>query len=361
MPKARTARLLRRSGLLVVLALAVGAWAVQTRPWETKPVAVTVETLVSGPATEVLAVNGQLVPGEQVDLSAPVAGQVSEVLVQAGDLVQKGDLLGRLDPAIAEAALAQAEATLRSAKVDAEAARRENERAQALASTVSAQNRDSARFAVESAEARVAQLAAALEQARQQLAQTEIRAPIDGTVLTVDAELGEVVASTTSLFSIGDLARPLIETDVDEIYGARIRVGLAARVAPVGSQDGQAATVSFVAPVVDPDTGGRTLRLGFDTPPATPLPSGLTMSVNIEVERFADALTVPRSAVRDLDSTPWVLLDDGGVARRVPVQLRSWPAERLIVTDGLASGARLITSPADLAPGVAVAATPAAQ
>lgn len=344
-------RILRR---IVVLGLLVGGaagYAWWARPWEPKPISVAIEIVASGPAREVLAVNGQIVPAEEVDLGAPVAGQVMEVLAREGDVVTKGQPLARLDDRIARAAVDQAEALLESAKIEEQAARMAYDRAAALAGTVSGQTVDSAKFTWEAAAARVRQLTAALERAGRQLDLYQIRSPIEGTILTVNAELGQVVGSTSALFSVGDLSAPLIECDVDEVYGARMTPGLAARVAPVGSRDASPATVIFVAPTVNPDTGGRTLRLGFDTPPEIVLPRGLTMSVNVVVDTFDRAISVARSAIQDLNGAPYVLLDDGGTARKVPVTIRNWPAEQLVVTDGLTPGDRLITTPQGINPG----------
>lgn len=347
-------RTIRRILLLAAILAGVAGYVWWTRPWEAKAQPVTIEIIAEGPAREVLAVNGQIVPEDEVELGAAVSGLVREVIVKAGDDIAEGDVLARLDDTIARARLDQAEASLESARIEAASARANYERAVALAGTVSAQARDSAKFTAEAADARVRQLTAALDQARRQLALYEITAPIDGTVLTVNAELGQMVGASSVLFTVGNLSSPLVETDVDEVYGARMIPGLSARVAPAGSQEALPATVTFVAPVVDPDTGGRTIQLSFDTPPDRLLPRGLTMSVNIVVETFDAAITAPRAAILDLGGDPHVLLDVDGVARETPVRVRHWPAERLIVTDGLAAGDRLITTPWGVAPGAPV-------
>ncbi len=357
MPGSRK-RFFRRLVLLIALAGSAFGYAWWARPWEPRPVAVAVEVVTPGPAREILAVNGQIVPDDEVHLGAPVAGQVREVMARTGDTVAAGQVLARLDDTIARAALDQAEALLESARIEAEAADATYNRATALAGTVSAQTRDSAKYTAEAAAARVRQLTAALDQAQRQLALYEITSPISGTVLKADTELGQVVGTTSVLFTVGDLSAPLVETDVDEVYGARITSGLTARVAPAGSQEAMPATVTFVAPIVDPDTGGRTLRLSFDTPPPLTLPRGLTMSVNIVVETFDEVVTAPRTAIRDLDGAPYVLLDSAGIARKVPVTVRRWPAERLVVTAGLTAGDRLITTPQGIAPGALVRAGP---
>jgi hypothetical protein len=84
------------------------------------------------------------------------------------------------------------------------------------------------------------------------------------------------------------------------------------------------------------------------------------MSVNIVVDSFDEAITLPRTAIRDLSGSPYVMLDDAGIARKAPVQVRIWPSDRLIVTEGLAAGDRVITDPQDVVEGVAVTTEPGA-
>lgn len=359
MSSSRTARTLRRLLFIGLLVAAAGVYALWARPWAPKPASVVTETVTAGAVSEVLSVNGQIVPSQTADLAAPVAGQITEILVSEGDKVEKGQVLARLDDTIARAAADQAEAALEAARIGLKEASLARDRAKALGASISAQARDSAQFAYDKAEAQVTQLAAAHDQAVRQLAQYQVKAPIAGIVLAVDADAGQVVSTSNTLFSIGDMSPPLIETDVDEIYGSRIMVGQSARVAPVGSDAPIAATVSFVAPSVDTTTGGRTVRLSFDAAPAESLPSGQTMSVNIEVSHFDKGISVPRSALLDLSGAPYVYLDVGGKAEKQSVSVRAWPADRLIVTKGLTQGDALITNPHGLEPGMLVAVAPA--
>lgn len=349
-----TGRKLRKVFIILVIAGLAAGWAWTTKPWTEKPITISVETVTAGPAKEVLALNGQIVPREEVDLGAAVAGQISKVHVREGDTVSAGQVMAQLDSTIAQAAVAEAEASLESARIDANSAQSAYDRALALGQTVSASARDSARFTAEAAAAKVRQLAAAAQQARRQLDLYQVTSPIDGTVLSVNAEMGQVISTASTLFTIGDLSAPLIETDVDETYGARMRPGLGARVATVGSRDAVDAVVSFVAPRIDPDTGGRVVRLAFKDPPEVPLPAGLTMSVNIVVDTFDEVITAPRTAIRDLGGDPHVMLARDGRARSVPVLVRSWPSDRLIVTEGMKPGDMLITSPLDVAEGALV-------
>lgn len=355
-PASRAMRLMRRFLILAVVLAAGAGYLVWQRPWMAKPSPVERMRIAEKPASEVLAVNGQIVPSTTVDLASPVSGQIASVAVNTGDSVEKGQILVRLDDAIARAAANQADAALAAATVSLNEAELKWTRAKALGSTISTQSRDNARFAFETAKANVQKLQAARTQAERQLDQHLIRAPIDGTVLKVDAEPGQVVGTSGTLIELGDMKAPEIETDVDEVYGARIAVGQSARVAPVGQSDPLAARVSFVAPTVDPDTGGRTIKLRFETPPKTALPAGLTMSVNIVVERFDKAILIPRTAILGLGDVPYVLLDDHGKAVKRDIAVSDWPAARLIVKKGLEPGDRLILDPKSVSVGSPVVA-----
>jgi multidrug efflux pump subunit AcrA (membrane-fusion protein) len=119
-----------------------------------------------------------------------------------------------------------------------------------------------------------------------------------------------------------------------------------------GSTETRSGAVSFVAPRVDPDTGGLAVKIGFDAPLLAPV--GLTVTANITVDSRT-ALTVPRAALRD--GSVFVLR--AGKAVQTPVTVIDWPAARLIVTAGLETGDRVITDSTGLSDGLAVTATAA--
>ncbi len=359
MSKPRTSRIMRRLLVVCVLVVGAGGYAFWAKPWETKPVNVAVETVAPTELRDVLAVNGQIVPKSQVNIAAPIAGQLAEVSVAEGDVVKKGQLLARLDDAIARTTASQATAALQSARVGLEEAQANWQRAEALGKSISAQSREAARFAVETARANVAQLTAAEMQAKQKLAQYEINAPMAGTVLSVSADPGQVVSTSSTLFSIGDLSEPRIETSVDETYGDRLHTGLPARITLVGGDTPMPATISFLAPTVDPDTGGRTVKLAFDTPPKQALPSGLSVSINIVVAKHENAIGIPRAAVLDSGTSPHVFVVKDGKAVRRTVGFANWPSDRVRITDGLKAGDKVITDPGKVSDGSPVSIRPA--
>ena len=262
-------------GLLALAVAAVGIWGSVSRPWETKPVRVVTETVSSGPAQRVLAINGRIAPEMQVDVSSTVGGRVQSVLVQEGDAVRSGDLLAALDDEQQQAVVAQAEAALAGAKAALQQAKVEFERAKALGETTSRKSLDAAQLAVQTAQNDVGQLSAARNRAMSLLTEYRIEAPFDGTVLVRDVDPGQVVNSSTVLFSIADLAHLRAEANVDELYTSEIRRGLKARLQPFGYNRTLEGEVSTISPTVDSNTGGRLVRVAIADTQAWRCPSGL--------------------------------------------------------------------------------------
>jgi RND family efflux transporter MFP subunit len=309
-----------------------------------QPVTVSVAVLQPGPTTRILAVNGLVVARQSVAVRAPVTAQAVSVHVEEGMLVAAGDRLAQLDDAVARALAEQAAAARDTAQVRLAQARSDLDRARALGANVSARVVQDAEFAVSVAEAEFHRQLAAFEQAETTLATYTLRAPIDGTVLTRAIEPGERADAQAVLFDVADMSELLVEAEIDEIYAAEVVEGQRALLRPAGMSRNMPARVVFAAPRIDPATGGRVVRLAFDDQAA--LPVGLSVTVNLVVEERDAALTVPRAALLGGEGRRAVLLLRDGQALRVEVEVIEWPAERLIVTAGLAAGDAVILDPA---------------
>lgn len=340
--------------VLGVLVVAGAAYALWQQPWTARPRAVAVEIVVTGPAVQALAVNGRIAARQSVDVRAAVSAQAREVLATEGQTVAAGDLLVRLDDAGARAQVDQAQAALDAGLVKQEQARAAADRAVALGDNASRSTRDDAELAYKAASNEVERLRAALAQARTQLDQYVIRSPLSGVVLGRDVEQGQLVDPQTVLFTVADLSNPLVETDVDELYSSRMRVGLEALLLPAGESVSRPGHVAFASPKVDADTGGRAIRIDFDTP--VDLPVGLTVNANIVVSRIDAALTLPRRAIVTEGITSHVLIIIDGKATERQVTFADWPADRVVVTEGVAAGDVVILDPTVVKPGQSVRA-----
>jgi RND family efflux transporter MFP subunit len=335
--------------VLFVIILAAGAYAGIARPWEPKPKLVAAETLRTGPVSQALAINGRVAAKTSVTVRAAVSGQALAVAADTGDRVEAGTVLVRLDSSLVDAQAEQARAALEAQQVRQRQAEATAERALALGENTARSNLEDAEWALAAAVNETARLEAALDQVERQIDQYTITAPIAGTVLSRGVDLGQLVDAQTELFVIADTSELLVETDVDELYSARVSVGLKALLQPVGASVPQHGTVTFAAPVVDSATGGRAIRISFDEPAS--LPVGQTVNANVIVDEVEEAISVPRGAIVTEGTDSHVLvIEDGRVASRA-IEFSDWPAERVIVTAGLAAGDVVIIDPAMVAVG----------
>lgn len=339
------------AGIAVALILAALAW---WQPFTTKPTPVVIEVVTSGPITRVLAVNGQVAALKSVSVHSSVSGTLLNLWVTEGDQVKPGDILVQIDAAQQAAILRQAVAALDAGLVARASAKTSLGRAQALGNNVARVTLDDATSAVDSAEQEVTRLMAGVDQARTLLAHYTITAPIAGTVMTVDVDLGQLVDPSAAIMTVADLRALVIETDVDETYATQIEVGQKAVLRLVGTGQTLPAKVSFISPQVDAGTGGLAIRLTPDAPLQSPI--GLTATANIIVEKTENAISAPRSAILTSADGSVVFLLKDGIAKRTAVQIVDWPAARLIVTDGLAPADTLIVDAKGLLDGQLVKA-----
>ncbi len=313
---------------------------------------VAVETVMPAPVTRVLAVNGRIEALHSVDVRAQVGGTLADLSVVEGDNVQSGGIVARMDSTAQQAVLRQAIAGLDAALVAQAQAQATLERTRALGANVARTALENAEAAAQTAAQEVVRMTALVDQAKIQLANFTIRAPMTGTVLALNVDLGQTIDPATVLMTIADLGQLIVETDVDEAYATQIRAGMPAVLQLSGETATREGRVSFVSQRVDAATGGLSVKLAFADPVMAPV--GLTVTANIVIEQRDAALTVPRTALRTEDGRPAVLVVTEGIARARPVSVIDWPAARLIVTDGLAPGDVLIVDATGIADGQSV-------
>lgn len=190
--------------------------------------------------------SGTVVAENQVALYPEISGRVSQVHVQNGDFVEKGDPIVSLrdnqyreQVEQAEAQLRINQAQLKQAKaryneLESEYRRTKQLSEQDLSSELEMERlqaqMESAEADVELAEAQVEQTQSSLEEQQDMLAQTVVRAPITGTVGQRNAEQGMQVNSSTELFTIGDLDNLRVRVVLTESMLNDIEIGQTARI-----------------------------------------------------------------------------------------------------------------------------------
>ena len=196
----------------------------------------------------IVAATGTITPYTEVELKSKASGEIISFPFQEGDILSKGKVAVRLDPETersrvnqANANLLIAEAKLEKAKITLqdEELRLKRQKSLFADKVISRQDLDNRTFSVgmavsdvKIAKAELIRAKETLKEARDRLADTEIKAPLSGTILKKYVEEGQVIASTTSsasegtlLFIMADLAKIYIEAMVDETDIGRIIPG----------------------------------------------------------------------------------------------------------------------------------------
>ena len=331
---------------LLFLGLVLG---VSSLFWTGGSIPVVVEIAQNAPVTRVLAVNGRIAAVHSVGVSAVVSGTLVGLPVAEGHQVDANQILAQVDATEQNAIVRQAMAALDAAIVAQQKATEDYDRSVSLGSNISRTVLDANAFAKQSAIQDVVRQTAFMDQAQIALDNYTVRAPVAGTVLELDAEMGQTISPSTRLLTLADLSELVVEADVDEAYATQIAVGQKALLQLSGQTATHEGHVSFVSNRVDETTGGLGIKVRFNTSVAAPV--GLTVATNIIVDERDAALTVPRTALVNGNEV-FVVVDS--VAQLRPVTAMDWPAARLITTEGLAEGDIVIVDPTGITNGVDV-------
>jgi RND family efflux transporter MFP subunit len=337
---------------LAVAAVAVAAYLLAVPRTKT----VVVLTTATAPAERVLAVNGRIRPRLQADIRSPLGGTLVELPFDVGSRVVQGQTLARIDDAPELAAIAEAEAAVAAQEATLAQARRELVRYEALGEFAAKRDVELRRLAVEEGRRELSRRRAAVEQAGQLRQRRILQAPFDGVILERLVDPGQTISPETIIYRLADLSSPQVTAEVDEIYAAEFRPDMEALINFPGQKDALNAKVLHIEPRVDPATGARDIRLTL--PDGAPdAPAGLTVTINFIIERRQQAISIPRRAIVDATgkSRVRVVAADGRVQER-DITFIDWPAEKVIVTSGLAAGERLLTDPTTAMPGEKVQA-----
>lgn len=325
------------------------------------------------PLVQTVVATGRVAALSRVQVGSEVTGVVVDRRVREGDVVSPGDVLAVLRADDLTAAVQEAEAALaelqQSSRPQAQAAVREAHARLAQASREANRRRELlnqqliAREAVEQAEqavtiartaARQAELTARaldagqaseaaaqarLANARAQLAKTTIRTEVAGTVLTRNAEPGDLVQPSRVLFEIARTGGTEVLVPLDEKNLEVLRIGQAAMcIADAYPTHPFPALVDFIAPSIDPQRGTVDVRLTVNPAPDF-LREGMTVSVNVETGRRDSALIVPNDALAEIDGARaevLAVIDGRAVRREVQLGLRGLTQSE--ITRGLQAG-----------------------
>jgi len=392
----------------VVLALAAFAYFYFFSAAKTITAApIKVETGATSSGSTVLSASGYVVAHHKIAVGAKVMGRVAWIGVEKGDRVQQGQVLVRLEDQEFRAQVAQASANLAAAQARLDQLRagsRPQEKLKDKAAVLQADanlknaeaeydraaklfpagiiskadldravaQRDAARAALEAARqssamtdigprseeisaaaAQVKQMQAALDYANTQLAATEIKAPVSGTVLERIVERGEMVSPSsfgdagarTSVVSLADLNDLQIELDISQQDFARLKMDQRAEIVPEAFANLKySGFIAEIAPEANRAKATVQVKVKVENPDEQLRPE-MNARVNflsdapaVESSKPAARVMVPKAAVVHRDGSDFVFLVKGSRVEQRVIRVGEATGEFYNVMEGLSGG-----------------------
>ena len=326
--------------------------------------------------------SGTLAYREQVKLGSEVIARVTDVHVEEGDPVSKGQVLISLETENLTAQLEQSDARVRMQQIAIDRQRlmvqnlnrRYGNQKELLERELVDEDTvenlsielSMAEVDLRSQQEGLAQARAARAQMADLLSKTSIVSPIDGIVIQVDVKVGEtVIAGTTNLpgstlMVVADTSEMLVEVRVDEADIAQVAEDQSADIYTAAFPDDPiSGVVESIATTARQTAGQQSLsflvKIVLDRDNALPVRSGMSARADIYTESAEETLAVPIQAVRydeeaegedsEASDQPYVMLIDDGVARRRDVSIGLSSDSDQEITEGLEEGARVIIGP----------------
>jgi HlyD family secretion protein len=257
---------------------------------------------------------GSVVARNQTEIYAEVSGRIVEVLANDGDRVEAGAPLVRLRSAEFEEQLRQAEAGLRVAEARVKQAEANNTRAQTALKRMetivarnlgSAAELEAAQAEALSAEAELLlmqaqrqQAASLVEERRNALEKTTVRAPITGVVGGRNAEIGQLATTSAPLFVIGDPDSMRVTITLTQRMLGYIRTGTPVNIVSEAAPDRPlAAKISRISPFLHPVTRTTSAEIDVGQDAANALRPGMFVTVDVLYGESEVAALVPNNAI----------------------------------------------------------------
>ena len=322
-------------------------------------------------SSTILNASGYVVAQQKAAVASKGTGRLEYLGVEEGDQVKKGQFIARLEDQDVNAALDKAKADLALARADLN----DTEQSLSRQRTLYASGLTS-KAELDAAEARYQRVLASIKSGESAVAaagvaleNTRIRAPFDGTVLTKDANVGEVVApfassanSRGAVVTLADMSSLEVEADVSESNITRVSVGQPCEVVLDAYPDKRyAAFVHKIVPTADRAKATVLTKVRFKERDNRVLPemsakvSFLSKEVSVTEQNAAAKLTIPSVCLVTRNGDTLVFLIHDQKLTEVQVKTGEHIGDRIEIREGLKQGDQLVVRPSgDLSTGTKV-------
>ena len=345
-------------------ALVIGIWFISLRAGMDKGREVDLTSAVltyPSQANAVLSASGYVVAQVKAAVASKGTGRLVYLGFEEGDRVKKGEIIARLEDEDVRAALEKSQADVQLARADSEDAHQTLLRQQKLyASGLSSRAElDAAQARFSRVRAQIRSSDAAVRAAEVGVENTRIRAPFDGTILTKNADVGEVFApfassanSRGAVVTMADMSSLQVEADVSESNIVRVRAGQPCEITlDAYPEKRYAGKVHKIVPTADRAKATVLTKIAFSEIDGQVLPemsakvTFLSKESDMAAAGAPPKLTVPSSSVVSRGGAQVVLLARDGIIQEVPVATGGVIGDRVEIKEGIRPGDQVVLTP----------------
>jgi membrane fusion protein, multidrug efflux system len=323
----------------------------QTNPLNA-PVPVNAYTVASEQVVGTDTYPGTVVPLQEVELRPQVSGYITNMYVQDGQLVQKGQRLYEIDRTQYQATYNQAQANLRSAQANLERVRRDAERYENLAKqdAIARQRVDYARAELGTAQAQVAAARAGVSGASTNLRYSVITAPMSGRIGISQVKVGSQVSPGQTLINTISNDNPVaVDIVINEREVPRFsrlqKTTAADSTFTLQFSDGSTyrypGHIQAIDRAIDAQTGTITVRVSFPNPDRHLIP-GMSVVMRVRNADIGQQLVIPHKAITEQMGEFYTYVISGDSVIQNKVQLGTKVADKIVVRQGLKAGDRIV-------------------
>lgn len=320
-----------------------GANAAKSR---VEPRRVIAQPVLSASVEQVYRVPGTVTSDDRIQLSSRITGFIQKVRVREGDTVRRGDLLVEIDSAEIDGAIRAGEAALEAAKTDLEDAQRDVAKYSELASqgSIPADTLRKSKVRFDLARSQLAEATAAFETAESNQRYTSIRSPVDGVVIVLNKQGGDLATTGAPILMIESQSSLVFQTFVAEKRVAAIAVGQKLAVELDALQRPLNGEVLRVVPSGDPVT--RRFEVKISLPDTVSLLPGMFGRARFVIGAV-NRVVVPQSTMVERGGLRGVMVINNDVAQFRWLRLgQEWP-DQVEVIAGLEVGEIVVADPSD--------------
>ncbi|KQV66302.1 efflux RND transporter periplasmic adaptor subunit [Rhizobium sp. Root1220] len=297
--------------------------------------------------TRAIDYSGAVKSRVEMNLGFRVAGKITERLVNIGDRVKPGDLVARMDPTDYELAVKTAEANLAAAEKGVATADLANKRARQLfdKSVTAKSQMEQASLSYDQAVSTRDAAASSLDQTKNQVTYTELRADQAGIVTAISADAGTVVAAGTPVAAVALDGEKEVQIAVPENDIAEFKPAKAVKASFWSDSklvlDGKVREVSGSA-----DAQSRTFAVRVSLPNDDRVLLGMTATIEAEVSNAKTHVAIPLAALAERDGKKivWVVDRDAQTVHARDITVGDFTGNGVNVSDGLKTGDLVVSA-----------------